>query len=335
MRFRYIACPLVLVLGAAGAAHADVSLTDQQTFAKGPRYTAARSSNGISAPLAVGQIPRLIDGTGLEWFINDEVAYVTESSAVGAASDAVFVGAVEATTANGGSELAVLADAFDGYNALQVSVDGGAAVAYNNLGGATADCNGRQIVMPALSSGGVTVQRKVYIPGNDGFARWMNVVTNGSGEPHTVTLTMVSDLGSDAGTTIGTTSNGDAIADVTDDWVTSYEAFVQGSSRTPRLAHVLQSPGSAVRLASLDFVNGDDTPTWSYNLTVPAGGTVTVLNFVAGLASRADAALKAAQLAALPPWARVCMTSTESVVAGQLRVVAAAERPGADRARPA
>jgi hypothetical protein len=173
MRFRYIACPIALVLGAAAVAHADVSLTDQQTFAKGPRYT-ARSSNGVSAPLAVGQIPRLIDGTGLEWFINDEVAYVTESSAVGAASDAVFVGAVEATTANGGSELSVLADAFDGYNALQVSVDGGAAIAYNNLGTATADCNGRQIVMPVLSSGGISVQRKVYIPGNDGFARWMN-----------------------------------------------------------------------------------------------------------------------------------------------------------------
>jgi hypothetical protein len=312
MRFRYLACPLVFVLGAAAVAHADVSLTDQQTFAKGPRYSAALSVNGISAPLAVGQIPRLIDGTGLEWFINDEVAYVTESSAVGAASDAVFVGAVEATTANGGSELAVLADAFDGYNALQVSVDGGAAVAYNNLGTATADCNGRQVIMPALSAGGVTVQRKVYIPGNDGFARWMNVVTNGSGDPHTVTLTMVSDLGSDVGTTIGTTSNGDAIADASDDWVTSYEAFVQGSSRTPRLAHVLQSPGSAVRLASLSFVNGDDTPVWSYDLTVPAGGTVTVLNFVAGLGSRSDAALKGAQLAALPPWARVCMTSTEN-----------------------
>jgi hypothetical protein len=312
MRFRFLTCPLVLVLGAAGAAHADVSLTDQQTFAKGPRYTAAKSSNGISAPLAVGQIPRLIDGTGLEWFINDEVAYVTESSAVGAASDAVFVGAVEATTAGGGTELAVLADAFDGYNALQVSVDGGGAVAYNNLGGATADCNGRQIVMPVLSAGGVTVQRKVYIPGNDGFARWMNVVTNSSGEPHTVQLTILNDLGSDAGTTIGTTSNGDAIVDASDDWATSYEAFLQTSSRTPRLAHVFSSPGAAVRLSSIGFVNGDDKPMWGYNFTVPAGGTVTVLNFVAGLGSRADAALKGAQLAALPPWARVCMTSTES-----------------------
>jgi hypothetical protein len=312
MRFRYLACPLVLVLGAAGAAHADVSLTDQQTFAKGPRYTAAKSSNGISAPLAVGQVPRLIDGTGLEWFINDEVAYVTESSAVGAASDAVFVGAVEATTAGGGTELAVLADAFDGYNALQVGVDGGAPVAYNNLGSAVADCNGRQIVMPVLSAGGISVQRKVYVPGNDGFARWMNVITNSSGEPHQVQLTVLNDLGSDEGTTIGTTSNGDAIVDASDDWATSYEAFVQGSSRTPRLAHVFSSPGAAVRLSSIGFVSGDDQPMWGYNFTVPAGGTVTVLNFVAGLASRADAALKGAQLAALPPWARVCMTSTES-----------------------
>ena len=199
-----------------------------------------------------------------------------------------------------------------------MSVDGGAAAAYNNIGAASADCNGRQVVMPVMANGGITVQRKVYIPGNDGFARWMNVVSNSDGSPHTVTLTMVSDLGSDAGTTIGTTSNGDAIADISDDWVTSYEAFVQGSSRTPRLAHVLQSPGSAVRLASLSFANGDDTPTWSYNLTVPAGGTVTVLNFVAGLGSRADAALKGAQLAALPPWARVCMTSTESASLGNM-----------------
>jgi hypothetical protein len=323
MRFRLIACTVLSLLGAVAVARADVSMTDQQAYAKAARYAAAAATSAVRAPLAAGQVPRLIDGTGLEWFINDEVAYATESSAVGAASDAVFVGAVEATTANGGTELSVLADAFDGYNALKVSVDGAADVAYNNLGAASADCNGRQIVMPVLSSGGISVQRKVYIPNNDGFARWMNVVSNSSGAPHTVRLTMISDLGSDARTTIGTTSNGDAVADLTDDWVTSYEAFVQGSSRTPRLAHVLQSPGSALRLASLDFATGDDTPTWSYDLTVPAGGTVTVLNFVAGLASRADAALKGAQLAALPPWARVCMTSTEgaslaNMVAGPL-----------------
>jgi hypothetical protein len=309
------ASSLLMLFGAATVARADVSLTDQQHFTKTAKKTGAyaRKGAGASAPLNENQVPpRLIDGTGLEWFINDEVAYATTSSAVGAASDAVFVGAVEATTSGGGSELAILADAFDGYNALQVSVDGGGATSYNNLGAATADCNGRQIVMPAQSVGGLSVVRKVYVPSNDGFARWANIVSNPTGAPHTVTLTMVSDLGSDAGTLIGTTSSGDAVADVSDNWVTSYEAFAAGSSRTPRLAHVLQSPGSGVHLSSIDFVNGDDTPVWSYTFSVPASSTVTVLNFVAGLASRSDAALKAAQLAALPPWTRVCLTATEA-----------------------
>jgi hypothetical protein len=301
---------LVLALfGSAAVARADITLTDQQSFASRAQQGV---SGPVSAPLAAGQVPRLIDSTGLEWFINDEVTYATTSSSVGAASDAVFVGAVEATTAAGGTELSVLADAFDGYNALKVSVDGAAAVAYNQLGGATSDCSGRQIIEPALSVGGVSVTRKIYVPSNDGFARWLNVVTNPGGTAHTVTLTISNDLGSDAKTKIWTTSSGDAVADANDDWVTSYEDFTQGSSRTPRLAHVLQSTGAAIRLASLSFVDGNDKPTWSYSFAVPAGGTIVIGNFAAGLASRSDAALKAAQLAALPASATVCMSTAES-----------------------
>src|SRR6266545_98356 len=301
---------LVLTLvGTAAVARADITLTDQQSFA-----SRAQGASGpvTAAPLAAGQVPRLIDSTGLEWFINDEVTYATTSSSVGAASDAVFVGAVEATTAAGGTELSVLADAFDGYNALRVSVDGAAAVAYNQLGAATSDCNGRQIIEPALAVGGVSVTRKIFVPSNDGFARWLNVVTNPSGTAHTVTLTILNDLGSDAKTKIWATSSGDAVATANDDWVASYEDFTVGSSRTPRLAHVLQSTGAAIRLASLSFVDGNDKPNWSYTFQVPAGGTIVIGNFAAGLASRADAALKAAQLAAVPASATVCMTTAES-----------------------
>jgi len=311
MLSRVVVALLLTITSFTAVARAEISLTDQQSFATRARYAASASGQVTAAPLAAGQVPRLIDATGLEWFINDEVTYATTSSSVGAASDAVFVGAVEATTAAGGTELALLADAFDGYNALRVSVDGGAAVAYNQLGAATSDCNGRQILEPALAVGGLSVTRKVYVPGTDGFARWLNIVTNPTASPHNVTLTILNNLGSDTKTKIGATSSGDAIADVNDDWVTSYEDFTQGSSRTPRLAHVLQSPGAAIRLSALTFVNGNDTPTWSYTFAVPAGGTVVIGNFAAGLASRADAALKAAQLAALPPAATVCMSSTE------------------------
>ena len=240
MRTRAIAA-LLSFLGPASIAHADVSLTDEQVYAKAARYSLRSPSQGVVAGLAAGQVPRLIDATGLEWFINDEVTYATTSSAVGAASDAVFVGAVEATTAEGGSELSVLSDAFDGYNGLLVSVGGAAPVSYNQAGPATSDCNGRQILTPVRTIGGLTVSRKIYVPANDGFARWLNLVSNPTGAAQEVTLQIVSDLGSDAGTTIGTTADGDALVEPTDDWVTSYQTFVQGSSRSPRLAHVLQS----------------------------------------------------------------------------------------------
>src|SRR5262245_54333209 len=215
------------LLSSATIARADVTLTDQRSFTKRTAYggngTVTSPQQVVKAPLATGEVPRLIDGTGLEWFINDEVTYATTSSSVGAASDAVFVGAVEATTAAGGTELSVLADAFDGYNALNVSVDGGSAVSYNNLGHASSDCNGRQILEPAMTVGGLQIQRKVYVPANDGFARWLNVVTNPTGAAHSVTLTVLNDLGSDARTRIGTTSSGDTVATTADNWVTTYE----------------------------------------------------------------------------------------------------------------
>ncbi len=296
MASRHVIASLLIVCGAATVAYADVSLTDQQAF--------------VSAPLAEGQVPRLIDATGLEWFINDEVTYATASSAVGAASDAAFVAAVEATTAGGGTELSVLADAFDGYNALRVSVNGAAPVMFNQTGGATSDCNGRQVITTSTIQG-VEITRKIYVPGTDGFARWLNVVRNTSGLNANVNLTMLSNLGSDARTKIWSTSNGDKLATLQDSWVTSYEDFVNGSSRAPRLAHVLQSPNAVIPLSGLTFADGNDQPTWSYAFTLAPGHVAVIWNFAAGLANRSDATQKAAQLAALPPAALACTTADE------------------------
>lgn len=293
---RHVIASLLIVCGAATVAHADVSLTDQQTFA--------------SAPLAEGQVPRLIDATGLEWFINDEVTYATASSAVGAASDAAFIAAVEATTAAGGTELSVLADAFDGYNALRVSVNGATPVMFNQTGGATSDCNGRQVITSSTING-VEITRKIYVPGTDGFARWLNVVRNTSGLNANINLTMLSNLGSDARTKIWSTSNGDKLATLQDSWITSYEDFVKGSSRAPRLAHVLQSPNAVIPLSGLTFADGNDQPTWSYAFSLAPGHVAVIWNFAAGLANRQDATQKAAQLAALPPAALTCTTSEE------------------------
>lgn len=255
---------------------------------------------GVSTAALAQTAPRLVDATGLEWlFTNDVVA------------DAAYTGAVAADKTPSGTHLAVLADAFDGYGSVTVAVDGGGSVPYTAAWAGATECNGRQMVLPSQTLGGVSVTRKVYVPSDDGFARWLTVVSNPGAAPHTVVLNVAGNLGSDAGTRVGATSSGDAVASVGDAWVTTYGAFVQDGSSEPRLAHVLASPGSGVQPTQVAFADGDDTPAWAYSFTVPAGGSVAVLHFAAGTQSVADAALKAAQLAALPPTAVACLSGAE------------------------
>lgn len=78
--------------------------------------------NGGATPLATGPIG-LIDGSGLKWFINDNITFSTSSSASGAASEASYTHAVAASTADGGTAQTTLNDAYDGYEALCVATD--------------------------------------------------------------------------------------------------------------------------------------------------------------------------------------------------------------------
>ena len=54
-------------------------------------------------------------------------------------------------------------------------------------------------------------------------------------------------------------------------------------------------------LSTLNFVNGDDNPYWSWDITVQPGETVTLMTFAVGEATKAAAATTAAQLAVLAP----------------------------------
>ncbi|HRI89037.1 MAG TPA: hypothetical protein PK869_12265, partial [Candidatus Hydrogenedentes bacterium] len=129
----------------------------------------------VSAPLAmagVGSVS-LIDASGLEFLINTDVTFATSSNASGAANDAAYTGAVAATTTGGGTVNAALDDAFNGYNSLFVN-----NVSYNLNGAATLECEGRLVEFPEQTIGDLSVQRKVFVPSDDAFCRWLNIVTN-------------------------------------------------------------------------------------------------------------------------------------------------------------
>ncbi len=320
MRRSVLALLACATLG-VGAVSAEVSMVEHHTlggaFKPGEKNPANTRATGSQA---------LLDNSGLEYFINTDITFNTTSSASAAASEASYTHAVSATTLNGGNTSSTLNDAFDGYNTLCLSLNNTVAncetgnanfVIYNQLGAATTECLGavsgvnRQVVFPTQTSGNIQMSRKVFVPDNDSFARWLNYFTNTGGAPATVTMVIANNLGSDANTRIVSSSTGNASAEVLDTWVSSFQNYSGTTSSDVRLAHVLQGTGGAVGLAGINFVDGDDNPFWGYTFTLAPGETRIIMNFSVGQASNAASAAKATQLVGLPPNALQCMTQNE------------------------
>ncbi|MBV9067134.1 MAG: DUF11 domain-containing protein [Acidobacteria bacterium] len=277
--------------------------------------------------LATGSI-QLIDSSGLKYFINTNITFSTSSSASGAASEASFTHSIAASTSAGGVVMSSLSDMFDGYQAMCVSLTNATGpcqtgnvnyTMYNQNGPASVDagvpagpnCTNRQYVFPAKTIGGLSVQRRVYVPPNDNYVRWLNSYTNTTGAPITFTTMPSNNLGSDSNTRIVSTSSGDAIATIADNWVTSFQNYSGNKSSDPRIAHVLWGPGAATPISSINFVDGDDNPYWVYSITLAPGQTKNIMNFAAGLGTKAAANAKAAALTLLPATATQCLTATQ------------------------
>lgn len=337
----------------ATAVSADVAMVEHRTLKHGLH---AKVVSHVVKPGEKPHVPAnratgsqgLIDNSGFKYFINTNITFSTSSSASGAMSEASYTHAVAASTLNGGTVSSTLNDAFDGYNTLCLSLNNTVAtcetgnanfVIYNKNGPATTECLGatsgvnRQVVFPVQTSGSIQMQRKVFVPDNDAFARWLNYFTNTGATPQTVTAVIANNLGSDSNTLITGSSNGNNTAEVTDTWVTTFQNYSGTTSSDPRLGHVLQSAGASVPLAGINFADGDDNPFWGYTFTLAPGETKIIANFVVGQPSKAAAAAKAASLAAspLPATATQCTSLVEQAeIANFQAIVPIAQVPTLD-----
>ena len=317
---RVLVCAL-LGLITASALTADVSILERKAM----RLKAGKVSRRGHSGGATGSIG-LIDSQGLKYFINTDITFSTSSSASAAMSEASYTHAVNASTSAGGTVSETLFDAFDGYNALCLSLNHTVAtcatgnanfVIYNKNGPPTTECPGtvsgtnRQVVFPPQTIGSLQVSRKVFVPDNDEFGRWLNIFTNTGGSSQTVTMVTSNNLGSDTKTKIVDTSSGTTTVDVTDTWVTTFQDFTGNTTTDPRLGHILQGAGAPVQLAGISFVNGNDRPFWGYTFTLAPGETKIIANFVTGQPSRAAANAKSAELAGLPTNALQCLSTAE------------------------
>jgi uncharacterized repeat protein (TIGR01451 family) len=285
---------------------------DQAKNSDGSYTLGANAVSGDGFTPRTGEIS-LVDAGGLEFFVNTNITFTTSSSASGAASEATFTQAVVASTETGGTTLTTLSDAFDGYNGLFVN-----GVSYNDNGLVALECLGttsgieRQVVYNPQTIGNLTVSRKVFVPDNDEFIRWINVITNTGGAVEAVTVETSNNLGSDTLTVIDDSTNGNTTAEVSDTWVTTYQDYdSDGLSGDVRLGHVLQGVGVPVPMTAITMTNGLNTPSWAYTFNLNPGETVVLVNFATGQPSLAAAAAQSANLANLAGSALACLTPLE------------------------
>lgn len=273
----------------------------------------------VALPLGARADVALTDASGLEYFIVESRTYDTAFSASAAASEASFTGAVMATTEAGGAQTTTLTDAFDGYGTVALSfagtvpaeapVVGPDYVFYNDTGALTdvdpAVCGGRELHFPtqeftAPSGTTMDMTRRVFVPSDDEFVRWLTIIEHTAGDAVTFHVGGSHDLGSDELTTLTDSSSGDTLADTTDTWVTSMEGYAAGESYDVRLGHIFQGAGSpAAPVASLDFTDGNDVLYWWYTITLNPGETAAIMYFATGQPTKAEAATQAAAVAGL------------------------------------
>ncbi len=314
----------ILSLLCASLASADVSLVERRSA----KTRAAKSGKGSGhGANATGSIA-LIDAQGMKYFINTNITFSTSSSASAAMSEASYTHSVSASTLNGGVTQSQLNDSYDGYQTMCLSLNnmvtapcetGNANYVIYNKNGAppTSECLGttsqvnRQLVFPVQTTGNLQMYRKVFVPDNDEFARWLNYFTNTGATPITVTMETGNNLGSDNNTIITATSSGTTTVDTSDTWVATFQNYSGTTTSDPRLGHIMQGPGAATPLAAIFFQNGNDNPYWGYTFTLNPGQTKIIMNFAVNQPSKAAAASKAASLVSLPPNTTQCMTTAE------------------------
>ena len=216
---------------------------------------------------------------------------------------------------------------------FRLTVEGTSSDAFGGAGGSF-ELGGRQVAIPGAGpASGLDVRRKVYVPQQGYFARYLEVLTNPTAAPITVDLDLASSFrfiqvvregfSFDEPPRLISTSSGDTDLDLSgatpDRWVVvddNIDADPARSNNLPAVVHVFDGEGGATAAGAASFAVdftarfGNLDTAWQ-GLEVAPGETVIVMHFAAQQTSRAAALATAARLAQLPPEALAGLTAFE------------------------
>jgi hypothetical protein len=286
----------------------------------------------------------LRDANGTRYNVNTQVSVPTFSNASGALTNATFIQPVTVTSYYIGftpwffflttytvqRQVNVpLTPAFDGFNGLLITGVNGqrlpVPLVFNPsqalAGEDCPDSQGRnkQLVFPSetFSAENLTVTRKVYVPSNQEWVRWLNAVTNTGPSPTQVTITLLGLMASGDETKLVHTSTGDSSLTTADHWFTTAQQVPPGrTSLQPRIGYVVQGPGATTPVSNLGISTTSSPPgkaAFSYTPTIPAGDTIIVMTFVTvqGKSKQAKKTCEDIVATPLPSSAIKCMSERE------------------------
>lgn len=192
-------------------------------------------------------------------------------------------------------------DAYDWMYYLSVN-----GTLYNSTSGTyTTELGGRQVILPAVNISGLNVQRKIFVPTTQNWARYLEIIHNPTGSPIKVNVRVYGDLGSDSDTYLIKTSStdynppplvpwGEIVLDPNNFWAATDDSSDGGLD--PSLAHVWDGPKGKDHIDYLRLSYHDDLEYFWNNVTIAPGQTVVIMHFAVQQTNRANAISEAKEL---------------------------------------
>lgn len=189
------------------------------------------------------------------------------------------------------------------YNLL-LSVNGGAYATFAGSATGVVENNGREIDI-SQTMAGLNVTRKIFVPTDGFFARYLEFVNNPTAAPVTVGIQVRSQLTS---ARPETTSSGDANVGPNDMWSVMGINSLPFPAR-PTTGDVLEGPSAPLAITTES--NPGSSKQYVWNTSIAPGQTVAIMHFVFQQFNQDMGVASAERLVQLPPEAIGGMTAAE------------------------
>lgn len=210
--------------------------------------------------------------------------------------------------------------------ALQLTVvRAGAEMGFAGSSSAVRELDGRQLAIPLASTGGLSISRKVFVPENGYFARYLELFSNRTPEPITIDVRIGGNVRSaEHPTQVIATSSGDGDLDVTGD-APDHWAVIGGPTDAaphngeywtcPPIAVAFDGEGALERADRAELVmSAVSEAVLSYRwdqVTIPPNSTIALMHFAIQGINRQAAQASAERVVQFPPEALEGLTPEE------------------------